>query len=616
MMKYPEETQYLSMITEKLQQALNDTNLMIERYQEEYKEAMKYLWEHKSDMDSMEKFSNEKSVGLLVNSGELSIRRRTVLMKLIDSPYFARIDFRFKGDTEAETFYIGRFSYYDKEKGTIIHDWRAPVSGMYYDFELGDAYYEAPVGMIEGEMVKKRQYKIKNSRMEYAIESSVSIRDEVLQRELSNTSDQKMKNIVATIQQEQNRIIRNEKAKVLIIQGVAGSGKTSIALHRVAYFLYKFKGRLAAENIVIISPNKVFADYISNVLPELGEEAVTELSFEDIAEQILEGTITYETPEEQMDKVLTAPEPEYIERLRFKSCEEILSQMENYLNHLKEKHSVLRVGKMLEYYQEFYQYCKRPEMLHMVGGKLEAPDVYPYIYLKLCLESVQCYHDIRHLVIDEMQDYSPIQYAVIKKLFTCRMTLLGDFGQTVNPYNALTKETMLSIFEQTEYVELTTSYRSSSEIIEFSQKILNQRIDPIKRHGEPVRIIPCADWKAECSRLTQFIMEYKSSGYSNLGIICRTKEQAKELNDRLNSEDIHLLDNNSLKFENGIIITTVHMAKGLEFDEVIVPFVNVINYHTDYDRNLLYIACTRSMHKLTLTYHNQLTSFLPSMSEF
>ena len=611
MMNDPQETQYLSMIIERLQEALTETNWIIERYQMEYKEAMKYLWEHKSDMDSMEKFTNEKSVALMVNEGDFSVKRRNVLEKLIDSPYFARIDFRFRGESEEETFYIGRFSYYNKEKGTMIHDWRAPVSGMYYDFELGDAYYEAPIGVIEGEILRKRQYKIKSSKMEYALESSVSISDEVLQRELSHTSDQKMKNIVATIQQEQNKIIRNERAKVLVIQGVAGSGKTSIALHRVAYFLYKHKGRLAAENIVIISPNKVFADYISNVLPELGEETIRSLSFEDIAADILEGSAIYESIDEQMDKVMAEKDKEYIERLRFKSSEKFLEILEDYLVHLNEKRSSLQADKVMAYYQAFYEYCDRPTMLKLVNGRLEAPDVYPYLYIKLFFEDSMGYQDIRHLVIDEMQDYTPIQYAVIKKLFSCKMTILGDFGQSVHPYNSISRELFIRIFDNTEYIILTKSYRTTYEIIGFAQRFQNQRIDPIERHGEQPRIIFCEDRASELSRIVQLINDYKNSSYTTLGIICRTKEQAKGLYDQLAMSDMNLLEYNRAKFTGGITITTSFMAKGLEFDEVIVPFVNSDNYHSEYDRGLLYIACTRSMHKLTLTYQGEMTGFLP-----
>lgn len=219
LVKFPDEIKHLDVILEKLQEVLNKLNLTISKYETDFRESMKYLWENKSGMDSMEIYSNEKSISQTVNSGEFTVKQRETVEKLIDSPYFARIDFRFDSESESESFYIGRFSFVDNYRNMLIYDWRAPVSGMYYDFELGNAFYTAPAGVIEGELTLKRQYKIKNSIMAYALESSISINDEVLQKELNITTDQKMKNIVATIQREQNKIIRNENSDVLVIQG-------------------------------------------------------------------------------------------------------------------------------------------------------------------------------------------------------------------------------------------------------------------------------------------------------------------------------------------------------------------------------------------------------------
>lgn len=446
--------------------------------------------------------------------------------------------------------------------------------------------------------------------MEYALESSISINDEVLQKELSHTSDQKMKNIVTTIQKEQNQIIRNEKSEVLVIQGAAGSGKTSIALHRVAYFLYKYKERLSAWNIMIISPNKVFADYISNVLPELGEEPVTETGFEGIAAELLNNSIEFEGFSVQVEAILEENGLELMERIRFKSSLEFLALLEEYLEHA----AMLKAEDSLTSYISFYEYIKRPDLFVLKkGNKLEASDVYPYLYLKIYSEGIKKFADIKHIVIDEMQDYTPVQYAVIKKLFPCRKTILGDLGQKVNHCNSISREAFLQIYEKAELVELTKSYRSTYEIIRFAQKIQFHDIDPIERHGKEPEIIKCGDAFTELVEINRLLEAFYKSGYSTLGIICRSSSHARELYKELEKQHaLELLDLNSSEFKSGIIITTVHMSKGLEFDEIIIPSANADIYSSENDRSLLYIACTRAMHMLTLTWYGKISAILPA----
>lgn len=234
-------------------------------------------------MDHTEKVSVRQSINQVAIPGENAVAKKKRLRKLLESPYWGRIDFIEEDENKSNPIYIGIYSFFDETLNTnTIHDWRAPISAMYYDFELGEAYYEAPSGRIEGNILLKRQYRIRNGKMEFMLENSVNIHDDILQKELSKSSDEKMKNIVATIQRDQNVIIRNETSRALIIQGVAGSGKTSIALHRIAFLLYRFKETITSKDILIISPNKVFADYISNVLPELGEEKIPEMGMEEL----------------------------------------------------------------------------------------------------------------------------------------------------------------------------------------------------------------------------------------------------------------------------------------------------------------------------------------------
>lgn len=484
-----------------------------------------------------------------------------------------------------------------------------------------------------------------------------------------------MKSIIATIQREQNQIIRNEQAHTLIIQGVAGSGKTSIALHRVAFLLYRLGDRLAAQNVTILSPNRVFGDYISNVLPELGEEPIFGVSLADIAEVQLEGIIGFAPDSgctESEDTALAA-------RQRYKSTSDFLKQMDSYTRQmpgqvfaaqdyiygsftvpeswirarfdaygkypvkrrlemvaddiqdrligentfeeeipkpraiLKSLKAMLKTKNTLALYKAFFRQAGQAHMLVMPNRKtLEWNDVYPFLYLHAAFEGVQESRVIRHLVIDEMQDYTPIQFAVLNRLFPCPKTILGDFGQQVNPGHSHNLEDIRALYEDATFVELNTSYRSTHEIISFAQKIQpNAKLKPIHRHGKAPEILPFTDSKAQLKWLYRAIQEFMQSGHSSLGIITKTNADARLLYDALPKEsEIHLIDPDSRRFESGVSITSVQMAKGLEFDEVVIPDADTHQYHTEQDRTLLYVACTRAMHRLTLLYCNALSEVL------
>lgn len=560
---YPEEKEYLNFTLQKLKNYLNNLQKKVKLYAEEFKESKKYLYENRNDMDSMEIFSNENSINQIVNNGDFVCEQKRRIENLIESPYFARIDFLYEGEEESEKVYIGRNSFLDEYGNMIIYDWRAPISSMYYDFELGNANYEAPAGKIYGEITKKRQFKISKSNMEYVLESSLNINDEILQRELSYESDQKMKNIVSTIQKEQNEIIRNENKDTLIIQGVAGSGKTSIALHRVAYFLYKYRDYLHAENIAIISPNKVFSDYISTVLPQLGEEPINELSFEDIVREQLNKDIKFE----KYNEVVENNDELTIERMKFKATSKFVDLLDDYIKYVDDKYfspkevvyknilidkdfilekynvykrhpifkrlekisddiiekinmdtkSIIDISKKeiykqikdmfklnttLELYEDFYKYINKDKYLILKNKKeLEYYDVFPYIYLQHYTEGTKEITYIQHVIIDEMQDYTPIQYEVIKKIYKCKKTILGDFGQCINQHNSNTLNTLKNIFEDSQIVHINKSYRSTYEIINFAKKIYDTDIEPIERHGEDPEIIKCNNVKEEVNEI-------------------------------------------------------------------------------------------------------------------
>ena len=545
---FPEEIVHLENITEKICLELAEAERSVEQMDEEYRETQLYMAEHRNEGDAKEMFQSEMALRQIDSLGASAVVFRDKLRKTKASPYFARIDFLPEtGDEGALAYYIGLYAF-RHERQLLIIDWRSPVASMFYDFELGHASYDAPRDHVEGELVLKRQFKIKNGEIEFAFDSSQNIQDDILQQELAHTSDEKMKSIISTIQKEQNKIIRNEKAHTLIIQGVAGSGKTSIALHRVAFLLYRFRNTIKAQNVTILSPNKVFGDYISNVLPELGEEPIFEASLEDLALVQMEEGVDFvgdRNPLETEDKA-------WEERVKFKATAEFVREMDAYIEKLPETafqaqdfvfesflvpadwiqarvnvytrfplmqrleavaddiHSRLEneflreekpphrnrifiaLKKMLPFkttlalYKDFYRQLGKPKMYTPVKkGVLEWNDVFPYLYLQAAFTGLQESRLIKHLVVDEMQDYSPIQYAVINRLFKCPKTILGDFGQSINPNCQYTLEELHQLYEGSELVRLEKSYRSTYEIIHFAKSIVEmQDFEAVERHGD------------------------------------------------------------------------------------------------------------------------------------
>lgn len=474
-----QEKEYLKQIISFLKKVIGNTDASVKDHVDTLAEYKDYIWSNK-DIDPHEIRSMRESILNHFALGESVINKRKRLTKILAIPYFGRIDFlEKKENSKVMPIYIGIHTFYDPEsRATLIHDWRAPVSSMFYDHELGEAGYRSPSGEIKGEISLKRQYRIRGGKMEFMIESALTVHDDILQKELSSNADDKMKNIVATIQREQNRIIRNEDTPVLIIQGVAGSGKTSIALHRIAYLLYAQKGKIASRDILIISPNKVFADYISNVLPELGETTVPETSMEQILSTVLNNKYKYQDFFGQVSELLEKPVPDFIERIQYKASFEFVSRLDKFILHMenhyfkatnvkitkyitipaefigeqfkrfhrypirqrfetmtdyilemmkiqynltvttaeknllrKEIKNMFSGNNDLQIYKDFFEWAGKPEMFKMRKNRmLEYADMAPLAYLHLALDGNKTQTHIRHLLIDEMQDYSPIRY--------------------------------------------------------------------------------------------------------------------------------------------------------------------------------------------------------------
>ena len=674
------EKEYLFTLLKKVDLKLSEINETIRFKSDEVASMNKHMQEHKTDMDHLEKNNMREAVFNFSLQGEHSVENGKRLIRLKDTAYFGRIDFKENLSNDLENIYVGVHNFQDTESNkNLVYDWRAPISSLFYDFELGEGYYETLSGIIKGNISLKRQFRIRNGEMEYMLDTDLTIHDEVLQKELNQASSVKMKNIVATIQKEQNAIIRNEEARHLIIQGVAGSGKTSIALHRIAFLLYRFKDTISSEDILIVSPNKVFASYISNVLPELGEETVAETSMEEIANEILEYQVKFQSFFEQVAELLAKNDTKFIERIQFKSSSEILKKLDEYVNYLEnegfnvtditvkgkpvpawfirdtfkryirlpllkrfnevvreivenvfrqyrveiqykdrtELHNTIRKmfpsynPRML--YKGFYEWLGKPELLKTkAGNTYEWSDVYAFIYLKSRLEGIKSNPKVKHLVIDEMQDYSEVQYKVLSMLYPCKKTILGDINQSVNPFSSSNLSVIEKVFSDATTMTMNKSYRSTYEITQFSKRINQKKdIEAIERHGEEPNLILCKNFKDEIDTIKSLINQFEKSEFNSLGIICKTQKQADSLYEELKTiYSINLLNAGSVAFGKGIVITTAHLAKGLEFDKVIVAFCTDKNYQTEPDKQMLYVACTRAMHKLFLTYTGMVSKLI------
>lgn len=679
-----EEQDRLAACQTRIEDNLGAIARRLEEHAREIREYNEHMWEARRDMDHIDKVAMRQSIDQKTRSSENLRAQQTKLLKLRSSPYFGRVDFeRLAPDPrESEPFYIGVHDFRDEESGrTYVHDWRAPVASMFYDFELGQAGYEAPSGAIRGRIDLKRQFRIREGRLQLMFESGVNIVDDLLQEELGRSSDEGMKTIVATIQRDQNAIIRDADAHTLIIQGVAGSGKTSIALHRIAFLLYRFKDTIGSQDILILSPNRVFADYIGNVLPELGEEQVRETSVVALSEELLGGEFRFQTHLEQSEILLKAHDPALEERLAFKSGTDLLAQLDRYADHLEKEsfeaaewrsgrcivpdwhfaegwhryrglplteriaevvgltdakfyhfykrelrsderqavrkavRAMVRRTTLRQAYKGFYEWLGRPELFKPAAGKLEYSDVFPLIYLKMRIEGLDNPHrEIKHLLIDEMQDYSPLQYAVLGKLFTCRKTILGDVSQSLNPIGGSTAEQIQQALRAPPPFRLTRSYRSTWEIMQFALAISpNSELEPLKRHGPAPEIHDVSGQAGVLAGIAAELEAFRTSEHRSLAIIARSGPAARKLHQLLqdNGHEVRLFDETSQSFSTGAIVCSAHLAKGLEFDRVVVPDADAKSYSREIDRNLLYVACTRAMHQLTLISPGKRSPILP-----
>lgn len=652
------------------------------------------------------------------NLGDLSDnqRRLMILEKQYNTPYFCRIDFKEDG-YETESFYIGIYGFRLKNKvENLIYDWRAPISSLFYDYEPGPALYECPAGNISGELLLKRQFKILNGELTLMFDCNVAIEDDILQEILARNTANGMKAIVSTIQREQNRAIRFAGKRILIVSGPAGSGKTSIAMHRAAYLLYRYRNNLRAENIVLFAPNDAFADYISNVLPELGEENIQYHTSNSLIKMLLSPSlINYQTYEEYIENILLRKSfigtEKHLDIIRFKASGQFIELIDDYIGRLendypdlqqisngyftfadreelhklfhdsframpiagrleqikfmikirideyetlrqkelehtmpddgefseerdRKAYSRLKVSRELEVVRQTLDEMCSPNIIKLYksffaeylsdkagsasltdmiikyttdsleDGHLLYEDQAPLLYMMSLLGMLEPDKQTKHVIIDEAQDYSELMYRFLFRYYShSNIAVLGDPNQNVNSYGSINSlKALQSLLKEAEaeYLELTKSYRSTREIIQFARRLLPSDVEPFGRQGLQPEISFEDTYDKLCHRLCSYLKAIEENNCNSIAVICRTLKDCKRLYSSLkDAVELNLVSNGNEQTPQGIIIIPSYLTKGLEFDLVAVVLLSVDDYTANEDK-LLYTVCTRALHRLDI----------------
>lgn len=658
----PKEVEFLNEVLKTIDDKIASTEESNKIFLDKMKEYQHYMWESIYEMDNAEKAFAQSQMEMLDNETKEKINQLVSLRASRKSPYFGSIDFQLP--TEKLSYRIGLKGI--KEDGKVyVVDWRAPFSELYYNFDVGPGFYFVGEDKVTGNITSKKQYKIEDGKLVFCLESNIKIDDSILQEVLAKTSSEKMKNIVSTIQKEQNQIIRNDSPNNLIVQGVAGSGKTSIALHRIAYLLYKHRGTLNSNSILIISPNKFFSDYISNVLPELGEENIAETVMDELISMNLGLKEKIESKAEQVERLLANPLEIQNASLKgsMQFCDDIIKFCTDYFNQnfkaedfvfddflvvKKEKieelffslyknqpvairmawikdfildqaepelkltgakasrilNTMLKIPNIFEIYAEFLK--QTYGITFKKSKKINFEDAVALLYIKQELFGINKYNKIKHLVIDEFQDYSPLNYYIVNKMFPCIKTILGDIGQSVAGYET----TILNDFNKldtikNQMVSLNKSYRSTYEITSFANSIIGRtNVDIVDRHGQPVAWTKYDSQEDKLNKIVDFALSAQQQGNKTVGILCKTAEQAEILHQQLKDKlKYHYLNLKTLDYKDGIILAPTFLVKGLEFDAVLLVDASKENFVTQIDRQAFYVASTRAMHRLEMLYN-------------
>ena len=655
--EFEKERNYLNKTVSLIRKKIS--NLGQELYDDDTKilEFKKFIWDSHAEMDpsEMRSMMAESDMQVAIMQGKGNYLQK--LFRVQNKPYFGSI--RFKEDDEEIDIYIG-ITHVEDNLEYYVHDWRSPVCSMFYDFETGPAHYKAPMGIIEGEITKKRQYIIENAELKNIFDNDLNISDTLLQEVLAKESSDKMKNIVNTIQEEQNKVIRNTEDKNLIVEGIAGSGKTSVALHRIAFLLYRLPN-LNSNNVVVFTPNKVFSEYISNVLPELGEDNTYSMTFYDLLCQNINEYKNIENFTDFISRYYKKEVNNY-ELVKYKQSDEIINDLDNYVKdiinniHFTKKLEfdnfieveVEQLDHMLKYkYDNFPLFERIKEMSNRIannnyegnlrnaksiekvlkenlsinldlreifnnfftskyskykdeikGNSINYEDACLFLYLKSLLVGFNTNHIIKEVVIDEAQDYNKLQYLIIKRTFkTANYTILGDTNQTINPYYKYNSlEELSSIFDSSKYITLTKTYRSTDKIIDYTNKILGLNHVTAIRNSDASDII----FRTNPTR-EDFIRDINNLKEisKSIAIITKDDTEAEEVYNMIKDEvDVMLIDGFG-HIKRDLVIMPSYVAKGLEFDSVI-SYNSINNKYKKEDKYLYYVTCTRAQHNLII----------------
>ncbi len=713
-----QEKSYLKKVINILQEEIDNYKQRVKSLSDNIQQQMNYAW------DKTNRLSDTEFVYAVANIQKRSVyaenanKKVNFYQKMLNNAYFARIDFN--DGEETIPVYIGISSLQNGDD-FYVYDWRAPISSMFYNNEIGKASYTISTGdKVTGIIKLKRQYRISGGEIKEVFDTDMQIIDNVLRNILSANANNKMKNIVNTIQKEQNEIIRKNDVDILIIQGPAGSGKTSIALHKIAYLLYAERDKINNTNLMILSPNEIFSNYISDVLPEIGEDNVVNATFLEFAKAYISDfkiitkiednyEIVYANHKNEIDKKFnelkfkydkfyTTILEDYIEQNKAEllgldpieiseetvmSTEEInkiiysvpntgeslyllgkkivekvylvasmktkkLVTLEKLKKQAIEGLSKIKLKaaglykKLYGNKEDFIKFVTAEYKKHNLENELsnynlseifnitysyvskdmlEYQDVAPFMYLKSQIVGITANKNLKYVLIDEAQDYSICQYKILSMLFKgSNITLLGDLNQSILPFNDYTSyDDILSSIKlcklnaSSDKRNLTKTYRSTYEINEFAKKVLtlNENYSQIDRHGEQVKIF--RQEKFDAKKIVDRAIELKKS-YNTVAIICKNIEETLLYNQIMNLDEYkHILrlvtKNDNVFVGEKIMIIPSYLAKGLEFDAVVVSNASDEEYN-DTERNLLYVVLTRALHKLEIFYTGQITKLI------